>query len=363
MGFSKELETKLDYYEQVYFGLDEPIPFKSGLKLYPVLVKDYYRFYNCFGCISADKNIKMITGPDGRPKRVSNPKGIGQSYLDYLIDQMEDPEKGAIVTNQVMDLLELVFHVEKGQYCTKCGKQISYSEIYEKLNKHIADTLVEAKEVYNDALKQEKEKSQSEENNKDEDKPQELPNDIKELFIRKARGEFFQQLQICSECGGEMRDVFSIKNNNGLHSLMIKDVELGPGDFDEFKAIVPRQNVLDYDGDKYMDYDLKDELELKARLQNQDYTAPTLEKQIVCVAVGTGYSLEYLKTIPMRKLSMLLRIIDRKESYYTQLQASMSGFVTFKEDPKHWIFSDDKKNIAKELTSIDNFTKKFDAVT
>ena len=88
MAISTDFQKKLDYYEQVYFGLDDPVPFKGDLKCYPVLVKDYYRFYNCFGSISMDKTIKMVPDEYGRPQKVSNPKGIGQSYLEYLIEQM-----------------------------------------------------------------------------------------------------------------------------------------------------------------------------------------------------------------------------------------------------------------------------------
>jgi len=60
---------------------------------------------------------------------------------------------------------------------------------------------------------------------------------------------------------------------------------------------------------------------------------------------------------------MLLKTVDRKNTYYAQLQASMSGMVEFKEPIKHWIFSDDKHNIAKELTSYETFKNKFSAVT
>ena len=42
MAISKELQKKLDYYEQVYFATDKPIPFKDDLMLYPVLVENYY---------------------------------------------------------------------------------------------------------------------------------------------------------------------------------------------------------------------------------------------------------------------------------------------------------------------------------
>jgi hypothetical protein len=133
-------------------------------------------------------------------------------------------------------------------------------------------------------------------------------------IIHKAKIDFLNKLVKC-ECGGEMKDIFSIKNGP-LKKLEVKGVEIGPQEFEELKALIPRQNILDYDGDKYIDPDLKEELEIKARLQNKDYTSPTLEKQIVCVAVGTGFAIEYLHKITMRKLSLLLKTVDSKSMYY-----------------------------------------------
>lgn len=357
MAISQELQQKLDYYEQVYYALDEPVPFRNGLKCYPVMVKDYYRFYNCFGCLTMDKTVKMSVDEYGRPIKVSNPKGIGQSYLEYLIEQMQDETKGPILTTQVMELLELVFHIPKGMYCPHCGQIISYEDRFKGMEDFVANAKKEAQETYKSAVMAQEEKTGAKVDSYN------IPADIMDKVIQKARHDYFLESLKCPECGEGMRDTFSIKEQNGLFGLSVKDVELNPADFDELKALVPRQNILDYDGDKYLDPELKEELEIKAKLQNKDYTSPTLEKQLVCVGIATGYTIDYLKTVSMRKLSMMLRLVDRKESYYAQLQASMSGMVTFKEDPKHWIFSDDKKNIKDELTSLDNFEKKFEQVT
>lgn len=356
MAISKDLQAKLDYYEQVYYALDKPVPFKDGLLCHPVLVKDYYNFYNCLGCITMDKTIKTIIGEDGRLKKVSNPKGIGQTYLEYLVDMMENDENGPLLTNQLMDLLSLVFHIDKGLYCSDCGKQISYQEAFAGMDEYVKEAKEKAQNLFNEAVKAEEEKT-------GEKIDSTIPKELMDKIIQSARIEYIQKAQICPDCGKTMRDVFSIKNNKGVKTLMIKDIEIGNKEFDEFKALIPRQNIIDYDGDKYMDPDLKEELELKAKLQNQDYTQPTLEKQLVCVSVGTGLTFEYLRTIPIRKLSLLLRSVDREKTYYAQLQGAMSGMVEFKEPPKHWIFSDDKRNIAKEMTSLENFTKKFEQVT
>lgn len=354
---SKALLDKLDYYEQAYYSLDEPVPFKNGLKVYPVLVKDYYNFYNCLSCLTMDKTIKNVY-EDGKLVKVPNPEGIAQSYMAYLIQTMQDPKVGPIVTSQVMQIFELVFHIPRGTYCPKCGKHLTYEEAFGGMKDYVNSKINEAKQLFEEAVKR------KEEETGEKVELQSIPEELLEKIKMNAEYEYYKQALTCPDCGEQMRDVFSIKSQGPLKRLMIKDVEINDNEFDELKALIPRQNILDYDGDKYMDPDLKEELEIKARLQNQDYTSPTLEKQLICVAVGTGFTFEYLKGITMRKLSMLLRIVDKKDTYYAQLQASMSGMVTFKEGSiKHWIFSDDKKNIAQELTSLETFEKKFEHVT
>ena len=134
----------------------------------------------------------------------------------------------------------------------------------------------------------------------------------------------------CKKCGSNMREIISIKNEGNIKKLSIKNTDISPKYFDELKALVSRQNILDYDGDKYIDPDLKEELEIKARLQNKNYTSPSLEKQMVCVCAGTGYTLKELKEIPLRKLTLLLKTVDSKANYYAQVQGAYSGMVKFK---------------------------------
>lgn len=295
-----------------------------------------------------DKNTKTIIDEMGRPKKVSNPQGIAQSYLAYLIERMEDTQNGNVVTQQVMSLFELIFHIKKGFYCLDCGREISYDDAISQMAYHVRNVQEEAQELYNKQF--------------DDEEKHQIPQDIMKDITHKAKIDFLSRLTKC-ECGGELRDIFTIKESGPIKKLVVKNVEFSPQDFEELKALVPRQNILDYDGDKYVDPDLKEELEIKARLQNKDYTSPTLEKQIVCVSVGTGFTMEYLHKITMRKLSLLLKTVDAKNMYYAQVQAAMSGMVKFKEDPKHWIFTDNKKNIKDELTSLENFEKKFEHVT
>ena len=157
----------------------------------------------------------------------------------------------------------------------------------------------------------------------------------------------------------ESQDKIAIENENiKTYYLNAQTVDKQYNELDAYnKTILQKIKEISQDKIKIA------ELEVKKKLQNKDYTSPTLEKQMVCVCTGTSYTIEELKEITMRKLSYLLRVVDRKLSYQIQMTAAMSGFVQMKEDPTHWIFGDQSYNIAKELTDAEEFTKRFERVT
>ena len=324
---SKKLEEKLNFYEQFYFALDEPVPFKDGLLIYPVKVRDYTRFYSSLPCLTMDKNTKKVMVMDEKlgqevEKTVSNPLGIGMSYMQYLIECMQEKsQNGSLISSRVISLFELIFHIDNGLFCPNCGKSVlPYKEIAKILN------------------------STTDENER-----------MKKFF----------ELTICPECGSKRREIFSIKDNenSALKKLMVYNTEISTNEFDELSAIVTHYNMLNYEGDKYLDPTLKEEMEIKARLENKDYRTPSLEKQLVCVSVGTSYKIEELKEMTLRKLTYLLKTIDRMHIYYAQMQGAYSGMVKFKKDPTHWIFGDDKRDFSKEVMTMGDIKEKFKHVT
>lgn len=336
MIISKELEQKITVYEQAYFQTDDPVPFKGGLKVYPVMARDYYKFYSTLGCLTQDKTVKKVkyTDENGieKEKEVANPEGIAMSYMNYLIKQMEDEKIGGFVTSQVIRIFELCLHEKNRLYCPKCGKKIEDEEIAKKLlelDKEIADLGEEVS---------------------DQDKQ------LKKL-------QMIQSLSVC-ECGEQMREVYSIRNENGQKNLAIKDVILTNKDLEELTAIITHYNILDYDGDKYIDPNLKKDLELKKQLESKNYTSPSLEKQLVGVSISSPYHIEELKeNVTLRKLALMLKMIDSQRTYYAQIQGQMSGMVEFKTPPLHWLYGNDKKDMSKEIMSLNDVQKKFAAVT
>lgn len=336
MIISKELEQKITVYEQAYFQTDDPVPFKGGLKVYPVMARDYYKFYSTLGCLTQDKTVKKVkyTDENGieKEKDVANPEGIAMSYMNYLIKQMEDEKIGGFVTSQVIRIFELCLHEKNRLYCPKCGKKIEDEEIAKKL------------------LELDKEIAGLGEEVSDQDKQ------LKKL-------QMIQSLSVC-ECGEQMREVYSIRNENGQKNLAIKDVILTNKDLEELTAIITHYNILDYDGDKYIDPNLKKDLELKKQLESKNYTSPSLEKQLVGVSISSPYHIEELKeNVTLRKLALMLKMIDSQRTYYAQIQGQMSGMVEFKTPPLHWLYGNDKKDMSKEIMSLNDVQKKFAAVT
>ena len=105
----------MKFYEQKYFTHDEPVPFKKHLKVYPAKVRDYYDFYYNVMCFKMNKN--------------EDPEGVSMSHLGYLLHKIQDENTGKQVYNQLVDLMELIFHIENGLKCPVCGDLITFEQV------------------------------------------------------------------------------------------------------------------------------------------------------------------------------------------------------------------------------------------
>jgi len=177
MGVSKEILKKIDFYEQYYFSLDKPVPIKDNLMCYPILVKDYYKFYNCLGCITMDKNVKKIQDKNtGMVKTVSNLKGLRMNYFEFLIDSIINEPEGQLLGAQFLELLEMAFHVTKGMYCPKCEKEISYTDVLKGQKEYVDEVVERTRNLYEKSL-------QEEEKNGKIIEDREMPKDLLEKII------------------------------------------------------------------------------------------------------------------------------------------------------------------------------------
>lgn len=331
---TEELKEKIDLYEKIYFAIDEPVPFRNDIKIYPVMVKDYYSFYSLLPCLTMDKNTKKITVMEVDPmdkngvekpvvKEVSNPLGMQMSYMAYLCEMMMDETMGKTLTQQVMGLMEMILHIKNGFFCPHCHSE-------------------KAKKDFDEIIKGLAECKDDEEKNK-----------------------YWMDVMKCPDCGESVREVYTIKDNGKRKKFCIGDYECTAKDFDELIAIVCHMNILGYDDDEYIDPDLKKDLDLKKKLQNQDFQSPSLERQIAVVATGWGRPIDEVKNMTIRRLSFFMKNIDDKLTYQIMKTASLSGFVSFKGEIPHYIYTKDSygRDASKELKSVEQLQKDFSNIT
>ena len=275
-----DLHNLIKYYEQIYFTYDKPVPFLS-LDIYPVLVKDYYKFYAALSVVKLDKNEDI--------------EGISMSNLGYLLHMIETKDNGKILYNQLVSLLEIVFHMENGLYCPICGTKITFSQIEKDLAK------------INEIKNQEE----------------------KDTLFR----SYINSVDNCLKCSTpenviKREQTIKIYKEKGKPVLNIDGVEINKNDYDLLRNIILYYNIPDYD-DEYIDPELKKELEEVARLKNPNAVQPSLEKQMSCIISATGsYTYESLQNITIRKLVLLLRTIDARLHYFAYRQGELSGRKT-----------------------------------
>ena len=292
-SLKKEIVEELQYCESRYFTFDKPVPFKTGLTLYPVNLENYEHFLACSSCLLLNKN--------------DSNDGLFMSHLEYLIKKMEDEETGRLMSQYFSRLMEMVFHVENGMRCIDCGKIISFMDFMkiiqeEKENAscpHCGGKNVEEVIRYITNPKTKK----------------------KELVI--------MGVNINSKEFDRLRQIIMYQNLPDYKDDSWVNAELRE------------------------DQRLKNELLAK---NNGGPVSATLEKKMVCVAAKSSYKLEDIYKMPMRKFIMLLSSIDDAMTYECDRIGLMSGLVSSKKPLEHWIYKHES-GLYGEMTSKEAFTQ------
>jgi len=296
----------IEYLKQAYFELDNPVPFLNFL-IKPISVKDYYTFYWAVECLTLEKN--------------KDPNGIVLSHLGYLLKKIEDDSSFAA---RLSTILELIFGIENGSYCSDCGFFRTIEQVGNAFNML-------------SAISQEGKSSA------------EYGEEFKEVYNK--------EIAFCPNCENLMKDVIEWGADKNKHAFIrVRDSIITKESFEEFKQIVCHQNMPDYNDD-YIDPALEEELKEVERLRNKNIAFPSLEKQMCCVIAGSAYTFETLKNLSLRKFVLLLRTIDAKLHYQIYKMNENSGAVTFKTGLDHWIY-ETKKSRFDNIVSLDSIKDK-----
>ena len=129
-------------------------------------------------------------------------------------------------------------------------------------------------------------------------------------------------------------------DEDGKAKLILNDVEINENDFDYLRKLILYQNLPNYD-DELMNPDLKNDLEQADKIKNGGEETEDFEYLIANLVIGTGMNIDDVKNLSIRKFYIIGQVMDRKLHYSIYKQASVSGFVEFKQPITHYL----KKNI------------------
>lgn len=102
--------------------------------------------------------------------------------------------------------------------------------------------------------------------------------------------------------------------HKGKSSITIQGVKLTASDFDTFRKIILFQNIDEYD-DAEMSDDFRRIIEQYYALKFKNIHQPTLEDKMMAVIASTSYTVETIKTLPLRTFEKLFACCISKVDY------------------------------------------------
>ena len=101
----------IETYVEKYRTFDEPVPFKDVL-IYPVKVKDYYRFMSNIDILKIDKD------------KIPDVRVMQMSYLTFILGIIIESEE---YRDMFINILELCLHITQDDECY--NQKFPYKEI------------------------------------------------------------------------------------------------------------------------------------------------------------------------------------------------------------------------------------------
>lgn len=120
-------------------------------------------------------------------------------------------------------------------------------------------------------------------------------------------------------------------------------IDIKAKDFDVLREIILHQNGVDYD-DTFIHEDIRQWI---TEQESADKSTPTtIEDYMEAFMMQiNSCKLEDFKVVPLRRFNRIIEKMLSRENYNIQMTASMSGFVTFKNEINHWITINKKNSI------------------
>jgi len=143
------------------------------------------------------------------------------------------------------------------------------------------------------------------------------------------------------------------KDKKGKPFFTIGEEEYKSKDFEIIRKIIAEQNLVDLI-DENISKEVRDSLE-KAKEYKRKMSGGkpiSFEDYIVSLSISTGWSLEFIYSMSIRKFFKSIRRMDNLIHYKIYLGASLSGMVEFKDKSfiKHWLSDIDSEGIYDDVS-------------
>jgi len=157
---------------------------------------------------------------------------------------------------------------------------------------------------------------------------------------------------------------FSVDKKTGKAIFVIEDQVFTGEDIDNISDIICIQNGVektDYSKTKELRDILDGALEYKTKASGGKKTAD-FENQITALAVITGWTMDYIYKLSLRKFNQAISRADKIETWKIFTLASMTGLVKFPANTpgaEHWLCDLTEKDKYESVTnSLENLNKK-----
>lgn len=148
---------------------------------------------------------------------------------------------------------------------------------------------------------------------------------------------------------------YGYEENNGKRGILKIDGIVYDGqDFNEIRNIISEYNLIKMPN-MNVQKEIRDNIKLAKQLRSGGSRTAEIEDLIVSLSAETGYELEYVYDMSIRKFSKMLERLDNKIHYEIYTQASMSGMVEFKDRSfiKHWLSDLTVDDLGTELMPVE----------
>lgn len=159
------------------------------------------------------------------------------------------------------------------------------------------------------------------------------------------------------ELNSERDVVYKIENDKAI--IIIDGEKYDGQDFDEIRNIISEMNFLDVPN-MNTQKEIRDSIKIYNKIQSGNSKPASIEDLMIAVSISTGFKMEDVYELSIRKFRKMLERLDAKLSYTMLTQASLSGMVEFKKKDfvKHWLGNLDKNELDDVLVSLDSVKEK-----